>query len=70
MIGIAEGEFAVNVAMDIQFDLAVEDELLTVEHIWRTERGSLGRPVSPKDDDEEEVEPEIEEKNPATGAPV
>ncbi|MBQ5357512.1 MAG: SGNH/GDSL hydrolase family protein [Oscillospiraceae bacterium] len=67
MVGIAEGDFAVNVTMNIEFDFAAEDGLATVEHIWRNERNSSGRPIPPKDEEEDE---EPEEKNPETGAPV
>ena len=73
MVGIAEGDFAVNVAMNIEFDFTAEDGLATVEHIWRTERGSSGRPIPPKDEEEDkndDVDEEPEEKNPETGAPV
>ena len=73
MVGIAEGDFAVNVAMNIEFDFAAEDGLATVEHIWRTERGYLIKPVHPGyngEDKEDKEDEEPEEKNPETGAPV
>ena len=72
MVGIAEGDFAVNVAMNIEFDFAAEDGTATVEHVWRTENLSSGRPSSPKDEenDEDEKPEEPEETNPETGAPV
>ncbi|MBQ5666847.1 MAG: hypothetical protein IIV40_01585, partial [Oscillospiraceae bacterium] len=72
-IGIAEGTFAVNVTMNIEFDFAAEDGLATVEHIWRTERGYLIKPVHPGyngEDKEDKEDEEPEEKNPETGAPV
>jgi len=37
MVGLAEGERAVSVTMNIEFDLSVEDEVVASEHVWRTE---------------------------------
>lgn len=37
MVGIASGKQDVNVTMQISFDLSVNDEIITTEHVWRTE---------------------------------
>lgn len=36
-VGIAEGAHAVNVSMNITFDLSVTEEVVAVEHVWREE---------------------------------
>lgn len=42
MVGLAEGERAVSVSMNIEFDLNVEDEVVASEHVWRTEWNNGG----------------------------
>ena len=45
LVSLMSGKRAVNVLMDITFDLQVEDELLSKEHVWRIEK-----PIPPKDE--------------------
>ena len=67
LVSLMSGKRAVNALMDITFDLQVEDELLSKEHVWRIEK-----PIPPKDEPEvPKDEPEIpkdEPKVPSTGA--
>ena len=37
MVGIATGEYAVSVSMNLEFNLSVEDEVVVTERVWRTE---------------------------------
>ena len=61
MVGIAGGAHAVNVSMEISFDLNVEDEVVAVEHVWRTEHDpgedppQWDPPVPLNDEPEEEI---------------
>ncbi|MBQ1236011.1 MAG: Cys-Gln thioester bond-forming surface protein [Oscillospiraceae bacterium] len=76
MVGIAEGEHAVNVSMDISFNLNVEDEIVASEHVWRTEWDpgntppEWNPPVPLNEEPEEEIiedEPVPLAQAPATG---
>lgn len=37
MVGVATGDHAVDVSMNINFELSVEDEIVVTEHVWRDE---------------------------------
>ncbi len=48
MVGVAEGKTGVGVTLSLDFDLAVEDNLTTCEHVWRVERWlTTPAPVTP-----------------------
>ena len=52
MVGIASGKHAVDVSMNITFNVSVEDEVVATEHVWRTERTKPSNntpPVTPED---------------------
>lgn len=55
MVGIAEGPRAVNASLLLSFNLAVDDEVLETEHVWRTEDEPLpdtgDSPKPPSKDD-------------------
>lgn len=44
MLCVAEGDRCVNVVMDITFELSAEDEVMAVNHIWRTEKHTPNSP--------------------------
>ncbi len=44
MVGIVEGAHSVNVTMDISYEINVDDEIISTEHIWRTEKNKPRQP--------------------------
>lgn len=56
MVGLAGGERAVSVSMNIAFDLDVKDEVIATENVWRTEWTNHVPAAQAEEDEEHEEE--------------
>ena len=63
MVGIAEGVKAVNASLEVEFVAEIEDEEITREHFWRTEKTYS---ITPPEREPDKKDPD--EENPNTGA--
>lgn len=49
MVGVAQGPRSVNIEMKLDFELKIDDEISTSQHVWRNERTLPHRPPETSD---------------------
>ena len=64
MVGISEGTRTVDVSMNIEFTMNADDEVVTRERIWRTERHTPNDPPMPPTEEIPPEDPPLEDQPP------